>query len=319
MNTLRLNARFRGLISLAVAVCVLGIAACGLAGVTINQLPDAAAWPGTPTISTTGNLNLTTDFNVAVTIPPTSCGGTGGCSGAANHTFVATSSFLLDKLIIRLGGAPTTGEIYLYPEPVGGTDADGFVNVSFSTSLLNGGAGLPFTFNGNPDRRLVEFDLTGSDEITLSPGTKYSLDIRNTGSGSIYWDRISNAAHLNDYLAGNIYQTYDHTQPGERYDVGGGRRDGTLALYAPAPAGVPGDYNGNGTVDAADYTLWRNGGPLQNEVDTAGTVNTADYDAWRARFGNPLNPGAGSAVPEPAAWLLTLMLLAWTGTRRQDA
>ena len=28
------------------------------------------------------------------------------------------------------------------------------------------------------------------------------------------------------------------------------------------PAGVPGDYNGNGTVDAADYVLWRDGGQV---------------------------------------------------------
>ena len=34
-----------------------------------------------------------------------------------------------------------------------------------------------------------------------------------------------------------------------------------------------GDYNNNGTVDAADYVLWRNGGPLQNESDMPGTVN----------------------------------------------
>jgi hypothetical protein len=69
------------------------------------------------------------------------------------------------------------------------------------------------------------------------------------------------------------------------------------------PASVPGDYNGNGTVDAADYVLWRDGGPLQNEVADPGTVSAADYDAWRARFGNPSAGGVGSfaAVPEPAA------------------
>ena len=75
-----------------------------------------------------------------------------------------------------------------------------------------------------------------------------------------------------------------------------------------------GDYNGNGTVDAADYVLWRNGGPLLNEVDTPGTVNAADYTEWRARFGNP-SPGSGSgsgssAVPEPATSALFVLGLA---------
>ncbi len=76
---------------------------------------------------------------------------------------------------------------------------------------------------------------------------------------------------------------------------------------AAVVAGVPGDYNGNGVVDGADYVLWRNGGPLQNEVDNPGTVNAADYTAWRARFGNTSGGGGGplgSAVPEPGTWLL---------------
>src|SRR4029077_2338709 len=77
----------------------------------------------------------------------------------------------------------------------------------------------------------------------------------------------------------------------------------------PTVGGVPGDYNGNGNVDAADYVLWRKGGPLQNEVDTPGTVNAADYPAWRARYGNPAGAGASldsAAVPEPS----TIMLIA---------
>jgi hypothetical protein len=68
-------------------------------------------------------------------------------------------------------------------------------------------------------------------------------------------------------------------------------------------AGVPGDYNGNGVVDAADYVLWRKGGPLQNEVDTPGVVNAADYSAWRIRFGSTSGSGAVfkiTSVPEAA-------------------
>jgi hypothetical protein len=73
------------------------------------------------------------------------------------------------------------------------------------------------------------------------------------------------------------------------------------------PAGVPGDYDGNGAVDAADYVVWRNGGPLVNEVADPGTVSAADYAEWRARFGNTSGSGSGvTAVPEPAGWLLLL-------------
>jgi hypothetical protein len=48
---------------------------------------------------------------------------------------------------------------------------------------------------------------------------------------------------------------------------------------------LAGDYNQSGAVDAADYVLWRNGGPLQNEGVTPGAVTPEDYNIWRANFG----------------------------------
>jgi hypothetical protein len=57
---------------------------------------------------------------------------------------------------------------------------------------------------------------------------------------------------------------------------------------------VNGDYNGNGVVDAADYALWRNGGPLQN--DSTPGVQPADYDVWRANFGRSAESAASAAV-----------------------
>ncbi|HEX4414743.1 MAG TPA: PEP-CTERM sorting domain-containing protein [Lacipirellulaceae bacterium] len=88
------------------------------------------------------------------------------------------------------------------------------------------------------------------------------------------------------------------------------------SLVAP---GVPADYNGNGVVDMADYVLWRNGGPLQNEVNTVGTVDASDYDAWRAAFGNHAGSGSGlgnAAVPEPASLFLLAVGFAAVCLRR---
>lgn len=95
---------------------------------------------------------------------------------------------------------------------------------------------------------------------------------------------------------------------------------GGTAYVAPA---VPGDYNGNGTVDAGDYVLWKKGvAPLTNEVDTtggAGVTNAADYTAWRARFGNTSGSGlAAGAVPEPTSAMLALLAgLATAGSWRR--
>ncbi len=68
---------------------------------------------------------------------------------------------------------------------------------------------------------------------------------------------------------------------------------------------LPGDYSGDGVVDAADYSVWRN--------NLGSTYTASDYDVWRAHFGESL-PGSGAgakaAVPEPAAASLLLVALA---------
>jgi hypothetical protein len=87
-----------------------------------------------------------------------------------------------------------------------------------------------------------------------------------------------------------------------------------LSITLANPPIVPGDYNGNGVVDTADFVSWRKGGTLQNEVDNPGVVDAGDYTAWRARFGNTSGTGnglgsGGGAVPEPA----TLVMLSAAG------
>jgi hypothetical protein len=78
---------------------------------------------------------------------------------------------------------------------------------------------------------------------------------------------------------------------------------------------LPGDYNENGVVDAADYTVWRNhlgapAGTLSNDVD-GGTISQAQYNTWKANFGSTGTLGsAGSeipAVPEPATAALVVV------------
>ena len=72
-----------------------------------------------------------------------------------------------------------------------------------------------------------------------------------------------------------------------------------------APPALPGDYNDDDVVDAADYLVWRaNAGAtvtLPNDV-TAGTVDQSDFDIWRTHFGEALGGGSAlpsAAVPEP--------------------
>jgi hypothetical protein len=91
----------------------------------------------------------------------------------------------------------------------------------------------------------------------------------------------------------------------------------------PAPA-LPGDYNGDNVVDAADYVTWRDAlgttATLEND-ETPGSVDEADYGVWKANFGQSLIGGgavAAGAVPEPdAIILLSISAIGVTGWRRR--
>ncbi len=95
------------------------------------------------------------------------------------------------------------------------------------------------------------------------------------------------------------------------------------------PLGVPGDFNQNGTIDAADYTVWRNNvgapaGTLPNDT-VGGVIGQGQYNLWKGNFGLA---GSGAAVavasanvPEPETCLL--LCLAGNGfvarrSRRRD-
>jgi fibronectin-binding autotransporter adhesin len=77
--------------------------------------------------------------------------------------------------------------------------------------------------------------------------------------------------------------------------------------------GLLGDFNGNGTVDAADEVLWS-----KNQTAFGGA---AGYNLWQQNFGNVGGSGLGNqAVPEPATVLMLLagISLACVGRRQRD-
>jgi fibronectin-binding autotransporter adhesin len=99
---------------------------------------------------------------------------------------------------------------------------------------------------------------------------------------------------------------------------------GTGVIKLTLPAGLSGDFNNDGKVDAADYATWR-----KNETANAALPNdngagnqAARYTLWRTNFGSPSGAGAGlhnTQVPEPGTLLLAVAgaLLPWLGRRRR--
>jgi hypothetical protein len=90
-----------------------------------------------------------------------------------------------------------------------------------------------------------------------------------------------------------------------------------IHLVQQAEPAVLGDYSQNGTVDAADYIIWRKllgPGALPNEGGVSNNlVDEADYQFWRSRFGYSAGPRFDSpfpgtaAVPEPAECILLMI------------
>ncbi|WP_197531391.1 lamin tail domain-containing protein [Posidoniimonas corsicana] len=79
---------------------------------------------------------------------------------------------------------------------------------------------------------------------------------------------------------------------------------------------LPGDYNGDGWVDAADYGVWRDN--LGRQVpawsaadgDGDGRIATSDYSVWRSNYGSSRSSPQSAVVPSPGgACLLGLGLL----------
>jgi hypothetical protein len=214
---------------------------------------------------------------------------------------------LLTLEIDRASGAATLKNLSANPiswdymeikSPGGSLDAAGWSSLDDQNA---DGAGTWIEAGGSSATALVEASLLGSH--TLAPNATLSL-------GNLYNEALK-AEDVDLEIrraAGPASRTFDQ-----------------LVTYIGTPpvGGVLGDYNNNSVVDAADYVLWRNGGPIQNEGASTGVVDAADYTFWRSRFGatsgSGAGLGAGAAVPEPLTLTLWMcvVLAAWFDRRRR--
>ena len=149
-------------------------------------------------------------------------------------------------------------------------------------------------------------------EIFMTAGTI------NDGSGG---------TTMNGILAENGYD-FTFVQANEGHSWGNWR--GQLADLLTGLVGPPlqglGDYNADGAVDAADYTVWRNtlgqgiAAGQGADGNNNGSVDPADYTVWKDHFGAAYNSGGGVrgvlGVPEPASgYLMSAGLLAAVARR----
>ena len=171
--------------------------------------------------------------------------------------------------LVNQTGSPIDLDLYKLSSP------DGNLNTSFTGIEGNPQAGFPAgdgsgngweKAGGNSASVLGEAFLTGQSTLA-SDGTRIQL--------------------------GDMFNTVDQGEALEfiyRDLAVGGFISGFIDFV---PAGIPGDFNGDGSVDGLDFLFW--------QVDP----NVGDLADWEANYGSPL-VAATSAVPEPASAVLML-------------
>lgn len=207
-----------------------------------------------------------------------------------------------------------------------------YTGTKFNTLLLQvdpSGSGDAYLRNtSNTTVQIDAYDILSSGGRLSTSGWS-SLDDQNFGGANTWLEVNSNANQI-----GEVNQTgFTTLAPGTSLNLGklytGGAQDlqfsfllqgaedptpGHVLYQSFASAPVAGDFNGNGVVDAADYTRWRDnlGAPTEagiNNNGDGGGVTASDYNFWKTRFGNTSGAGslAAGAVPEPATALLAIL------------
>jgi GH35 family endo-1,4-beta-xylanase len=155
---------------------------------------------------------------------------------------------------------------------------------------------------------------TGSwNDFTITPAGKVWQDMMGIqdwdGNSSNGWTtQLTTTVGLNGAVNFNgYYGDYVLTANGVNY---------SFTFKKKTISGLGGDFNNDGKVNVADYILWRNGGPLQNDA-TPG-VQPADYVIWRTNFGKMVGKGAETeTVPEPSILVLSVAALTILAAQRR--
>jgi autotransporter-associated beta strand protein len=258
---------------------------------------------------TNGGLNNAGDFNVI--------GGTANFATASTNQAGAEIN-AINATLTFTGGLTNNGDVNLINSTVNGSLVNG---AGSSSSLLGSNSFSDNLVLASGDTLLIdiggdqpgEFDIiTVGDEATLAGQLAVSLSAGFTPTAGQQITVLTAGSVTNNglVLSGSAASSFNLLV------------SSTSVILQAIAAALPGDYNQNGTVDAADYTVWRDhlgdANALPND-DSPG-VGPDDYSRWKTNFGNSTGGGSGSsanaAVPEPATLVLLIFAAASVCTRR---
>ena len=175
--------------------------------------------------------------------------------------------------------------------------------------------------------------FSDSGSLNTTDATWNSLEDQGTSNGN--WYEVSPSANrLAELLVdGSLTLAPDAVVSlGTAWNLAG-EQDLSFTFAILQDAG--GDFNGDGVVNLADYTVWRNHlGATEDDTTLAGNgngdsvVDSLDYLLWKQNFGNTVSTGepgfitgkvlyeslslgslSATSVPEPSCCLLALLSL----------
>lgn len=263
-----------------------------------------------------GNLGLTEVEDASITIGDQTREVAWVDGDTVNSGRITVADALAGVLTGLAGPAPTGPEL-IYTSGTGNLKIDtaghslsGFALVVASDQGFNTGAYVNPNPSGSAIETVESFELSWMNLTTAGTAAGANLTASMIDLGNVLPMGLTND-EFEGFFREAVFNVGDALSKANSF----------FAVEVPLLAG---DYNDDGVVDAADYTVWRDAlgstMPLANDP-LGGTIGAAQYEQWRDNFG-ATQPAAleATAVPEPAAGALlagiAAIALLWWGVDR---